>query len=268
MLRHKERKGVVLLDHLLQAYLIICPLVFLGGFVDSVAGGGGLITLPAYMLAGIPVHMSMGTNKIAASLGGLTATLQYIRSGKINFSIAIPAAIFAFLGGQAGASTAMLLSDDFLNVMMLIVLPVVAIFLTIKKDLGSDEAVPRDISRKEQYLIASLIGFFIGMYDGMVGPGTGTFMIMLFSAFLSLDLITSSGCAKMANMASGVASAVVFIRGGQIMWVVIIPAVACNMLGCFCGSRYAIKGGGKRVRSMIFVVLALLFVKMIYEVLS
>jgi len=256
------------LDNLLQAYLIICPLVFLGGFVDSVAGGGGLITLPAYMLAGIPVHMSMGTNKIAASLGGLTATIQYIRSGKIRFSVAIPAAIFAFLGGQVGASTAMLLSEKFLNVMMLIVLPVVAIFLTLKKDLGSDEAIPREMSQLRKYVIASLIGFFIGLYDGMVGPGTGTFMIMLFSAFLSLDLITSSGCAKMANMASGVASAVVFIRGGQIMWAVIIPAVLCSILGGFCGSRYAIRGGGKRVRSMIFVVLALLFAKMLYEVIA
>ena len=256
------------MDHLLQSYLIICPLVFLGGFVDSVAGGGGLITLPAYMLAGIPVHMSMGTNKIAASLGGLTATAQYIRSGKINFSIAIPAAIFAYLGGQVGAGTAMHLSEDFLNVMMLVVLPVVAVFLTLKKDLGSDTAIPREMSKLRQYAIAALIGFFIGMYDGMVGPGTGTFMIMLFSAFLSVDLITSSGCAKMANMASGVASAVVFTLGGQIMWAVVIPAVLSNMLGCFCGSRYAIKGGGKRVRSMIFVVLALLFVKMIYEVIA
>ena len=138
------------------------------------------------MLAGIPVHMSMGTNKIAASLGGLTATAQYIRSGKINFSIAIPAAIFAYLGGQVGASTAMHLSADFLNVMMMVVLPVVAIFLTIKKDLGSDEAIPREMTKLRQYTIAALIGFFIGMYDGMVGPGTGTFMIMLFSAFLSL----------------------------------------------------------------------------------
>jgi uncharacterized membrane protein YfcA len=184
------------LDHLLQSYLIICPLVFLGGFVDSVAGGGGLITLPAYMLAGIPVHMSMGTNKIAASLGGLTATAQYIRSGKINFSIAIPAAIFAYLGGQVGAGTAMHLSEDFLNVMMLVVLPVVAVFLTLKKDLGSDTAIPREMSKLRQYAIAAFIGFFTGMYDGMVGPGTGTFMIMLFSAFLSVDLITSSSLSR------------------------------------------------------------------------
>lgn len=256
------------MDHLLQAYLIICPLIFLGGFIDSVAGGGGMITLPAYMLAGLPVHMAMGTNKIAASLGGLIATTEYIRSGKINFSIAIPAAIFAYLGGQVGASTAMHLSEDFLNMMMLVILPVVAIFLTIKKDLGSDTAIPREMSKLRQYTIAALVGFFTGMYDGMVGPGTGTFMIMLFSAFLTVDLITASGCAKMANMASGVASAVVFTLGGQIMWAVVIPSILANILGCYCGSRYAIRGGGKRVRGMIFVVLALLFVKMIYEVLS
>ena len=134
--------------------------------------------------------------------------------------------------------------------------------------LGREDAEEAAISPLRRLIISALIGFFIGLYDGMVGPGTGTFMIMLFSAFLSLDLITSSGCAKMANMASGIASAIVFLQGGKIMWAVVIPAVAANMLGCFCGSRYAIKGGGKRVRSMIFVVLALLFVKMIYEVIA
>lgn len=254
------------LDQFLRSCLIICPLVFLGGFVDSVAGGGGLITLPAYLLAGLPMHMAMGTNKVAASLGGFTATLQYLRSGKIHLPVAIPAAVAAFFGSSVGAEIALHLSEQFLNIMMLIVLPVVAVFLVLKKDLGKENAEPAAISQQRRIVISALIGFFIGMYDGMVGPGTGTFMIMLFSAFLSLDLITSSGCAKMANMASGVAAAVVFLTGGKIMWAVIVPAVASNMLGCFCGSRYAIRGGSKRIRSMIFVVLALLFVKMIYEV--
>jgi len=253
-------------EEIFRACLIICPLVFLGGFVDSVAGGGGLITLPAYMLAGIPVHIAMGTNKVAASMGGVTATIQYFRGGKINFAIAIPAAFAAFAGSAVGAEIALHLSEQFLNILLLIILPVVAIFLALKKDFGRETPEARKLSTARILICSILLGFFIGMYDGLVGPGTGTFMIMGLSAFLSLDLITSSGCSKLANTASGFAAALVFLLDGKIMWAVLIPAVISNMLGGYFGSRYAIRGGSSRIRSMIFVVLGLLFVKMISEI--
>ena len=106
-----------------------------------------------------------------------------------------------------------------------------------------------------------------GFWDGLIGPGTGTFMIMAFTMALSMDLLTASGCAKIANLCSNVASAVLFIFSGKVWWLLALPAAACNMLGAYCGARYAMKGGSKRVRGMIFVVLGLLFIKMGYELL-
>ena len=114
-------------------YLLICPLIFLGGFVDSVAGGGGLITLPTYFLAGIPTHLAAGTNKVVNGIGTATATVGYLKNGKVNLSIALPAAVGALLGSAAGARLALLLSDALLKGLMLVALPLVAVFLMVKR---------------------------------------------------------------------------------------------------------------------------------------
>lgn len=253
-----------------QLYLIVLPLVFLGGFVDSVAGGGGLITLPAYLMAGVPAHLAAGTNKVVNGCGTLTATLKYFRSGKILLRPAIVAAVGALIGSALGTELAAVISEKALETLMLVALPCVAIFLTVKKDFGKD--IPEDerpvYSPQREIVISALIGLVFGCYDGLLGPGTGTFMILGFTGFLSLDLITAGGCAKASNLASNVASAVVWILHGSVLWKLALPAIACSILGNYLGARYVIRGGSKKIRNMMFVVLALLFIKMGYELLS
>jgi uncharacterized membrane protein YfcA len=122
----------------------------------------------------------------------------------------------------------------------------------------------REENPKRDILVSAAIGLGIGCYDGMVGPGTGTFMIMAFTALMGMDLLTASGCAKVGNLASNIASAVVWLMNGQVMLELVIPAAACSIAGNYLGARYAIRGGSKRVRYMIFVVLALLFGKLIF----
>lgn len=250
-------------------YLIVLPLVFLGGFVDSVAGGGGIITLPAYLMAGIPAHLAAGTNKAVNGSGTLVATLKYFRSGKILLRPAVVAAVGALIGSALGTELAALISEKTLETLMLIALPCVAVFLTVKKDFGKD--IPPEerpvFSPRRELLVSALIGLVFGCYDGLIGPGTGTFMILGFTGFLSLDLITAGGCAKASNLASNVASAVVWILHGNVIWQLALPAIACSILGNYLGARYAIRGGSKKIRNMMFVVLALLFVKMLYELL-
>lgn len=255
------KKGM---SNLLRVYLTVCPLIFLGGFVDSVAGGGGLITLPAYLMAGVPVHLAAGTNKVVNGTGSATAAIRYFRSGKVLLRIALCAGAGALAGGYAGASIAKLLSDTLLQGLMLAALPVIAVFLAVKKDFGQ-ESGERRYSTTYEVLMSLLIGLLIGCYDGLVGPGTGTFLIMAFTALLSLDMVTASGCAKAANMASNAASAVSFALGGMVMWKLVIPAALCSVLGNCCGAQYAIRGGGKKIRGMIFLVLGLMFVKMLWE---
>lgn len=245
--------------------VIVCPLVFLGAFVDAIAGGGGLITLPAYMMAGLPVHWAAGTNKVVAGCGSFMASIRFFRSGRIRFPVALWAGLGSLLGGFFGAEIAKLLPDALLKGLMLIALPVIAVFLTVKKDFGQEIVAERQRSVSKETGISLLVGLAIGLYDGMIGPGTGTFLVMAFTAFLSMDMVTASGCAKVVNLASNIASAVSYIRGGFVLWALAAPAILCSVIGAYCGARYAIRGGGKKIRGMIFVVLGLMFVKILCE---
>ena len=242
-------------------YLIVLPLVFLAGFVDSVAGGGGIISLPAYLMAGIPAHLAAGTNKVVNGTGTLVAALKYFRSGKVLLRPAVTAAVCALIGSAVGTELAVLISEQTLETLMLVALPCVAVFLSVKKDFGRDiPAEERPVYTPRQELLRSAL-------IGLVGPGTGTFMILGFTALLSLDLITAGGCAKASNLASCAASAVVWILHGQVLWALAIPALACSIAGNYLGALYAIRGGSKKIRSVMFLVLGLLFVKMLYELL-
>ena len=116
-------------------------------------------------------------------------------------------------------------------------------------------------------MISALIGVLIGCYDGLVGPGTGTFMILAFTSFLSMDLLTASGCSKAGNLASNAAAAVIWIIHGNVLWKLAFPAIACNILGNYMGARFAIRGGSRRIRKMMFIVLGLIFAKLLYDLL-
>jgi len=255
------------MDAFLKTCLIVCPLVFLAGFVDSVAGGGGIISLPAYLMAGLPAHLAAGTNKVVNGCGTLTATVRYFRGGKVRLRPAVVAALAALGGSVVGARIASMIPEAALKTLLLVALPCVAVFLVVRRDFGTDgEAAP--VEPRRETVVSALIGLFIGCYDGLVGPGTGTFMILCFTAFLSMDLLTASGCAKAANLASNAGSAVVWILHGSVLWKLAAPAVVCNILGAWLGARFAIRGGSKKIRGMMFVVLGLLFVKMLYDLLS
>lgn len=245
--------------------LVVCPMLFLAGFVDSVAGGGGLISLPAYLFVGIPIHLASGTNKVINALGTSVAASRYIRSGKVELRSAIWAAAGALVGAVLGARLAIWCSEAVLRTCVLVALPVVAVVMATRRDLGA-VARPRRPKRQEAVL-SVCIGLLIGTYDGLIGPGTGTFLIMAFTMVLGMDLLTASGCAKVGNLASNVASAVVWIFSGNVLWPLVVPAATCCILGNWFGAKYAIRGGSGKVRNMIFLVLGLLFAKLLWEML-
>lgn len=254
------------MDFLIKC-LIVCPLIFLGSFVDSVAGGGGIITLPAYMLAGLPMHMAQGTNKLVATCGSVTASLKYLRTGNVMLRIALISAIGSIIGSIVGTNLALLIPEETLEIVMMVVLPVVALFLTFNRNFGMKEK-PKKLAPMMENTTAFIIGTVIGCYDGLIGPGTGTFLIICFSGILGLDLLVSGGCAKVSNLASNIASAIVFFLNGKADYLLVIPAALFSIAGGYFGSRFAIKGGSKRIRIVIFIVLGLLFAKMIYDYLS
>jgi hypothetical protein len=167
-----------------------------------------------------------------------------------------------------GTTLATVLDENILKVIVVIALPCVAIFLAFSKGLGKDGSQMKEYPPVKVAVISLIIGLLIGFYDGLIGPGTGTFLILLFCGILGMDMLKAGGCAKIANLASNVASVLVVLRGGQIVFAVAIPAMLAAMLGNWMGSRIAIKGGAKRIRSVIYVVLALLFVRIIGDLLG
>lgn len=242
--------------------LIVCPFIFCAGFVDAVAGGGGLIALPAYLFAGLPIHMAYGTNKFASSIGTTVATIKFFKSGNIKIKPALLAAMFALIGSGFGAQLAVLLSEKYLQYCLIIISPIVAIVLLFNKGFGV-ELEDKDIPKIKVYLLSSIIGLMIGAYDGFFGPGTGTFLVIAFTSLCGFNLITATGNAKVVNLASNIAAVVVFLLNGKIMFAVGIPAAICAVAGSYLGAHFAIKKGAKVIKPIIIVVIIMLFIKVL-----
>lgn len=243
--------------------LIVCPLVFLAGLVDSIAGGGGLISLTAYLLAGLPAHAALGTNKLSSSIGTVVATARMARAGYIKLKLAIPAAIGAIAGSAIGAKLALLTPDSIFQVLLVFALPFVAFAVLRKRAIEVPENAV--ISPRKQYVIVAVASVLLGGYDGFYGPGTGTFMLIAFTAAAKLPVKQASGEVKVANLASNVAALVTFFMHGAV-WVGLgLVAAVFSIAGNYLGAGMVMKDGTKIVRPIIVVVLGLLFVKVIFD---
>ncbi|HWP51052.1 MAG TPA: TSUP family transporter [Clostridia bacterium] len=250
----------------IETYSILLPLVFFAGFVDSVAGGGGLISLPAYLFAGLPVHIAFGTNKMAASFGTAIAVRQFAKNGDIRFRPALISAAGAIVGAWFGAHLVMLMSAETLQIMMMTCLPVVAIFMLTRKQLGYDEnnfLVP-----EKENLRCAVIGTVIGVYDGLFGPGTGTFLLMCFTTFLGYSMVTATANAKVVNLASNIGALVTYMLGGKVLYAIGIPCILSASLGNYIGSKMAIKKGSRFIRPVMTFVIAGLFLKILLDFLK
>jgi hypothetical protein len=241
---------------------IVCPLVFLAGIVDAVAGGGGLITLPAYLLAGLPAHTAAATNKCSSTFGTLLSTVRYLRHGCYHRPTAALSVGCALAGSWLGAMLNLRLEEKYLYWFLLAALPVVALAILLKPDLGAEDRTGRYTPRQ---LMArcGVIALVLGCYDGFFGPGTGTFLLLALSGLCGFDLLTASGNTKLMNLASNLAAFFTFALHGAILWQVGLPAALCGVLGNYVGSGLALKNGAKLIRPMLLVVLALLAVRVV-----
>lgn len=250
------------MDITLTQYLIICPLVFLAGFIDAIAGGGGLISLPAYMFAGVPVHFALGTNKLSASFGAVISAWRYQRSGFTPWKISVFCAVCALAGSSAGAELAMMLDEKYFQIVMLVLLPFIAYYI-LRKHTFDDNRTPLPL--KTTILIGMAISLIIGVYDGFYGPGTGTFLILLLTSLAHLTLNTANGVAKIINLATNIAALTVFIFEDSVLFTVGIIAGIFNLIGSYFGTLCFQKGGAKVVKPIMMVVVAIFFVKVITD---
>ena len=247
---------------MITTFLIVCPLLFLAGFVDSIAGGGGLISLPAYLLAGLPIHSAIATNKFSSSFGTVIAVARFIKSGMVSLRLALPAVICGIVGSAAGAKLSMVISEKVLLAMLLVVLPVAA-FCVLNKRLFMDHGNGSVSITTHNIVVASICTLLIGIYDGMYGPGTGTFLIIAFTVGARLSIAQANANAKVINLSTNVAALTVFLLHGQVLITVGIAAALSNMLGNYLGAGLVLTKGVKVVRPIIIVVLALLLAKII-----
>jgi uncharacterized membrane protein YfcA len=253
--------------NMLHIYLIVLPAVFLAGLVDSIAGGGGLLSVPAYLAAGLPPHYVLGNNKFSSSFGTLFATLRYHQHGMIDVRVALLSAFFALIGSFSGSSAVLLLSPDFLRILLVVLIPLVAILTLTHRSLGREDRSQLQ-SRQRKYTLAALAAMMIGFYDGFFGPGTGMFLIFFYTLVLKYDFVTANANTKVVNLASNIAAVITFIIHGKVIFAIGIPAAAAGIAGNLLGSKLVIRRGSSLIRPVFLFTLLLLFAKILYDLVA
>ncbi len=245
-----------------ETLLFLVAAGFLAAFVDSVVGGGGLVSMPALLLAGLPPGVVLGTNKLGGTASSLTSAAQFLRSGHIEKKLAFALFPLSFAGSALGSYTVALLPSAFLKPLVVVLLIVVTIYTIFKKSWGKD-AVYRGLTNAKRVLVA-LAAFVIGYYDGFFGPGTGSFLLFAF-LLLGFDFVRAAGNARLLNFASNVASLATFLYFGLVDFAYGIPMALAMIVGAYAGSRFAIKRGSAFVKPLFVTVTSLLIGKQLWD---
>lgn len=254
-------------NHVLEI-VFLCAFAFLAGFVDSVAGGGGLIQLPALLIffPHVPVASLLGTNKLASIAGTSFAVVQYGRHVGIDLRATLPATIAAFVLSFLGARTAAVLSTEVMRTVVLILLAIITVYTFVRKDFGSFHA-PK-LTHSVQFVFSLAAGMTIGFYDGFFGPGTGSFLIFVFVSIFGFNFLSASASAKLINFATNMAAILYFAFTNNIIYHLALPMAVFNILGSLAGTRLAILKGSRFVRIFFLIVVVGMILKLCYDTIS
>jgi uncharacterized membrane protein YfcA len=236
---------------------------FLAGYIDSIAGGGGMIQVPILLLSGLSPLNVLASNKMASLVGVLMATIKYALSKKISYKVVSIAIIPCLLASYVGSMLVMYLSDEVIKWAIIIAIPIAMIFLFKKSKKIVEEK--SKVTNKNIILATAPIGF----YDGLLGPGTGTYMTISMKKFLHLDYLISTASTKPLNFATNLGSAIAFVFAGKVLWGIAIILGLANIAGSYVGSHYAIKGGEEFIKKvLVFVLVFMLIANIVKMVIS
>lgn len=243
---------------------IICGLAALaGGFIDAISGGGGLLTIPALLLVGLPPHVALGTNKVSACMGTTISLINFSRHHLVNWHMALWGIPFSLVGSWLGSLLALYLDSTLLGKILVIMLPIAMIATLIPpkqhKNIIDAEHGPRF------WLLLPLVCLSIGCYDGFFGPGTGSILILLLHWAMRQDMLHASATAKAFNLASNVSAAISFVWHGAVFWSLGLLMGGLFMIGNWLGSALAIHAGANVVRKFLFVSLLLLLSTLVWQ---
>lgn len=240
--------------------VLLSVAAFVAGFVDAIAGGGGVITVPSLLFAGLPPHVAFGTNKGQSVFGATAALWRYSRAGLVDRPRVLPVLVAAFVGSLGGTRLVLLVSPTVLRPLVLGLLVGVAAYLAFRH-----RSKPKTSTSAHPVLLAAAISFVIGGYDGFFGPGTGTFLIAAYARFLGDPLDRASANAKVANWASNLAAVILFSVKGVVLWSVVLPMAAAQFAGGWAGSYVAIRNGAPLVRRVVLGVVVVLVAKLAWD---
>lgn len=249
----------------LDVLFFICAAGFAAAFIDSIAGGGGIISIPALFAAGIPPHIALGTNKFGASFGTFASTLAYSKSKKIYFPLIKYLVPFTLIGAVLGVKTVLSINEKALQIIILIFVFVIAIYTLIKKDFGASNKFAG--LTKKNTILGCILAFSIGFYDGLFGPGSGSFLIFVFISIYKFDFPTSAGNGRILNFTSCIASFVTFAINGSVNYLLAVPFAIAMILGAFAGTKVAIKNGAKIIKPIFITIALALTIKMLNSIL-
>lgn len=252
------------MDFSLVQFIILFVGVFFAGLVDSIAGGGGLITLPLYISLGVPDHLILGTNKTVSTIGTSTAVLRFIKNKAIAWREGLIAISFSLCGSVLGAKSSHLLSSEYMSYLLVFILPII-LFLNKGTDF-SVEQTKGALELPQIIIRSSLIGFVIGFYDGFFGPGTGTFLLIALFLGLRLNVKSASATSRLINFSSNMASFIYFFINGKVVWEIAIVAIFASILGNWVGSGLVLSKAKEIIKPIFNGVVLLLFGKCLYTV--
>ncbi len=237
--------------------IYLCFFGFLAQFVDSIAGGGGLISIPALFAFGVPPHFALGTNKFGAMFGTVSSSIGFIRSKNIHKELLMYMVPCTILGAILGVNTVLMIDQKILNTIVLVLLLIVCGYTVLKKDIGSADNFT-GMSTKN-IVIGCFIALVLGFYDGFFGPGAGSFLIFSFITLLGFNFLQSCGNSKILNACSGVTSFIIFALHGKVIYSIGIPLAISMILGALVGTRVAINSGAKLIKP-IFILISISFI--------
>jgi uncharacterized protein len=247
--------------------LVLCAIAFLAGVIDAIAGGGGLLTVPALLVGIGDLRLAFGTNKGQSVFGSFASLLSYYRAGRVDRARAIPGFCAALVGSLIGVRLVLTIRQETIRPVVLGLLLGVAVFFVASKS-NNRASVPENrslgwnVAKQHPTLVAAIIGLVLGTYDGFFGPGTGAFLITLFVTIFGDDLTRATANAKAANFGSNLGSAASFAIAGSINYRIALPMAAAQMLGGILGARAALRGGERLIRSGVLTVTFALVVRL------
>ena len=244
----------------IQALGVLWVVGFIAGFVDSIAGGGGIITIPALLAAGLDPHLALGTNKLQATFGSCTASVHYARQKLVDIRHTIPGVFFTAIGAAIGTLAIQMIAADFLRMIIPILLAIIFFYLLFSPDLGHIDRKPK--AHPQAFNLVA--GLLIGFYDGFFGPGTGSFWMIAFVVLMGQNMMKATAHTKIMNATSNLVSLITFILGGKVLWLPGIIMGTGQLVGATLGSRMVILKGTRFVKPIFLGVVAVTIARLIY----